>query len=229
MLIYLLLCPINNIPKYIGKTKFTIPERIKSHIKESKNTKKNTKKISWIRSLLKNDLVPIYEILEICNENDVNFWEQHYISLYKSWGFELKNQTIGGDGQTNMSLENRKKLSEACKKMVGEKNPFYGKKHSEETLKKLRNKKISKETLNKMSLATKSAHKDGRLNTKGSKHPMCKKIIQYDLEMNEIKIWDYITEIEQYGFTRRNALRCLKGETKIYKGFIWKYYLDVYP
>ncbi|MFM2394614.1 MAG: hypothetical protein RLZZ546_2596, partial [Bacteroidota bacterium] len=124
MFIYLLLCPYTNIPKYIGKTKFSVEERLKSHIKESKMKSKNNKKIAWIRSLLKTNLKPTYEILEICNEKNVNFWEQHYISLFRSWGFDLKNMTNGGDGQTNMSEENKNKLSEACKKMVGEKNPF---------------------------------------------------------------------------------------------------------
>lgn len=43
----------------------------------------------------------------------------------------------GGNGK-EFSEETRKKISEANKgKMIGDKNPFYGRKHSDETKKKL--------------------------------------------------------------------------------------------
>ena len=223
MIVYLLSCPDTNEPKYIGKTKFTIQERIKSHITESKNKSKNNKRLAWIRSLLYKNKYPNYEILELCDEFNVNFWEKHYISLYRSWGFQLKNSTDGGDGHTNMSQENRNKLSDACKKLVGEKNHFYGKKHSDDTKKFLSERIITEETKNKLSISVKKAIKDGKINNMGINNSNSKKIIQYDLDMNIVKIWDYITEVEQYGFTRRNVHRCLSGETHKYKGFIWKY------
>jgi hypothetical protein len=50
----------------------------------------------------------------------------------------LRNQTDGGDGLTNPSAETRKKMSKSRQgKCVGEDNPFYNKKHSEESLLKI--------------------------------------------------------------------------------------------
>jgi hypothetical protein len=41
-------------------------------------------------------MFPKLEIIDIVKINEWAFWEQHYISLYKSWGFNLLNSTIGG-------------------------------------------------------------------------------------------------------------------------------------
>ena len=38
------------------------------------------------------------------------FWEKHYISLFKSWGFKLTNQNDGGGGSTKSSKEKKLKL-----------------------------------------------------------------------------------------------------------------------
>ena len=68
----------NNIPVYIGKTTgFSV--RLFYHRKTYGND------VTW------------YFIDEV---NDWKFWEGHYISLFKSWGFKLGNKNNGGGGPT---------------------------------------------------------------------------------------------------------------------------------
>ena len=80
--------------------------------------------------------------------------------------FDLANMTGGGGGLFDPSEEIRAKLSSIAKTLIGEKNPFYGRKHSSETKTKISFKKkqqpsnrkgvkVSAETLIKMSAAQK--------------------------------------------------------------------------
>lgn len=134
--IYSLNCPISRTVKYIGKTGRTLEQRLKEHLKD----KRNNKRTCWIKSLRKKNLIPIIEIVDRVLKTEWIFWEQHYISLYRSWGFELKNSTNGGEN-IEMTPETRAKISESKK---GDKNPMFGKIHpnrgtkrSEETCKRI--------------------------------------------------------------------------------------------
>ena len=68
-----------NIPIYIGKTKN------KLKIRESQHKRR-----------LKKD-IKIFE-LDYVYENEWKFWEEFYIELFKSWGFNLTNQNKAGGG-----------------------------------------------------------------------------------------------------------------------------------
>lgn len=51
-----------------------------------------------------------------------------------------------------------------------------------------------------------------------------KKIAQYDLNMNQIAIFDSVSAVtKQYGFHRAAISACCRGEQKSSHGFIWKY------
>jgi len=97
--IYSLIDPRNGDIRYIGKTNNT-KLRLSNHLVE----KHKTYKVNWIKSLKKINLKPILEILDKVLIEDWQFWEQHYISLYKSWGFKLTNSTNGGDGNKSVNL-----------------------------------------------------------------------------------------------------------------------------
>ena len=43
-------------------------------------------------------------------EREWEFWEEHYIWLYRSYGFKLTNLTFGGDGMSNPSQETIEKI-----------------------------------------------------------------------------------------------------------------------
>ena len=77
-------------------------------------------------------------------------------------------------------------------------------------------------TRNKRTSQTK---KDNKI-VSGCNHPRAKKIAQYDLDGNLIKIWDYIRQVEKelLGKNKHQAItKCCKGEQKTAYGFIWKY------
>lgn len=94
-------------------------------------------------------------ILKECSTVDeTNYWETFYIKQLNTKYPSGYNLTDGGEGSIGcvFSDERKKKLSE---KMKGEGNPFYGRHHTEETLEKFKNRKISDETRKKMSEARK--------------------------------------------------------------------------
>ena len=115
---------------------------------------------------------PIMEIIDEVPQEQINFWERHYISLYKSWGFELKNGTQGGEGSYKPTLETRIKMRNAklgrkqsietilkrSKSMIGNKNGLGYKKTEEQILNSKNNKKKTyhtEETKKKMSATKK--------------------------------------------------------------------------
>ena len=110
VIIYTLECPLSNKIKYIGKT-MNLKLRLYNHINKSKN--KKTYKDKWVNSLIIKGHKPIMNVLDIVNENEWEFWEKFYISLFKSWGFSLTNHTEGGDGGSfkKHSIETIKKMS----------------------------------------------------------------------------------------------------------------------
>jgi hypothetical protein len=91
--IYTLTDPIDNLVKYIGRTK-NIKQRYYTH---TKNSKDNTPKNNWIKSLKNNELKPIIEILDEGDETNIDDLEIYWISQFKTWGFDLKNWTSGGE------------------------------------------------------------------------------------------------------------------------------------
>ena len=103
--------------RYVGKTKF-ITKRYNSHINESKN--KKTYKEKWINKILLNGGKITIEILDVCDDNISDETESYWISQIKTWGFDLVNLTLGGDGGTPMkgkhhSEETKLKMSHTAK------------------------------------------------------------------------------------------------------------------
>lgn len=84
----------DGIPFYIGKT---------NEINWRKQSHKRTYGFDTVLEVI--DEVPISEW---------KFWETHYISLFRSWGFKLENKNNGGGGSTNIifSDERNKKVSQ---------------------------------------------------------------------------------------------------------------------
>ena len=80
--IYTLTCPITLEIRYVGKTEKKLETRLSNHIKVSE--KSNTHKNNWIKSLLKKELTPIIELLDIVPEIEWQFWEKYWISQFKT-------------------------------------------------------------------------------------------------------------------------------------------------
>jgi hypothetical protein len=52
---------------------------------------------------------------------------------------------------------------------------------------------------------------------------LVRKVSQFDLLGNLIKIWDSFTDAAREGFSHGNISMCCQGYRKTHKGFIWKY------
>ncbi len=63
------------------------------------------------------------------------------------------------------------------------------------------------------------------INLRKSKNNIIRKIIQYDLDMNELRRWNSIKEAaNEYNIKSSNIIKCCKGERNHCCGFKWRYY-----
>ena len=136
---------------------------------------------------------------------------------------------------------------EAGKKLTGVNNPMFGKKHSEETRKKMSDahrgennhnygKPRSEEVRRKISIAKKrryAAMTDGERERhneiiRKSREHLKKPVLQYTLDGEFIKEWDSLMQIERtLGYYNSNISACCKGKLKTCHGFLWRYKSDV--
>jgi group I intron endonuclease len=214
--IYILWDPRNNGKCYIGQAINSLKRYKYGHL-SSYSLKAKTLKNSWLKSLLAQGLDPVLEILDEVPESEWPFWERYYISLYKSWGFNLMNGTLGGDGIGKGTLsgdknpskrpEIRKKLSEAN---LGVKSFWFGKKFTTEHCENLG---ISKKGKIPKNFDIIRAIQEKR------KRP----VLQYDLLGNFIKEYATATEAAKSNDLRQGTLWTRMQKGKPYKQFMFKY------
>jgi hypothetical protein len=111
--IYALIDPISLEVRYVGKAD-NPHSRYLAHLRELTAT---THKICWLKSLIKQNLKPILQILEQCGK-ERKFWkprETDWIAFYKKIGCDLTNSTNGGDGFSDPTGEIAKKISASKK------------------------------------------------------------------------------------------------------------------
>jgi len=122
--IYCLSHPITNEVVYIGKTK-NPKNRYKNHCSKDKNHYA-TRLSMWKHHLFLDNLKPEFFIIDEF-ESEIDYWEIHYIRLFRYLGVNLLNMTEGGDGLQNPSAETRRKIGEKSR----------GRKMSEKTKEKI--------------------------------------------------------------------------------------------
>ena len=82
----------------------------------------------------------------------------------------------------------------------------------------------TEETKKKMSEAKKGKHYSPKTEFKeGDKPWNIKKLYQYSLKGELVKIWESTKETEKYGFCRPCISMCCNHKLKTHKGFIWSY------
>lgn len=91
--IYVLVDPITNEIRYCGKT-HNIKERYIGHLKEKKY---KNKKYYWLKELKSKNQKPIMDVIDEVLDEEWDFWEKYWICQLKAWGFNLLNQTNGGE------------------------------------------------------------------------------------------------------------------------------------
>lgn len=89
--IYKLVDPITNEIRYIGKTKNALLKRYNEHISRAKQGH-YSHVYCWIRKLLKDNLKPLIELVEVCSDNNWEEREIYWISYYPN----LTNISKGG-------------------------------------------------------------------------------------------------------------------------------------
>jgi hypothetical protein len=168
--IYVLIDPFTDAIRYVGAAndpRYRLRQhKIPSYIKKSK-----TPKSKWIKELKENGGTPVMEVIDIVGLNEWEFWEAHYISLFKSWGFNLLNLTQGGKGLTGYkaseetkckmrvpkhTTETRKAISEKMKGRVFKPETreklsrlHKGRKQTPEAIENMRQSKLGKPGWNK--------------------------------------------------------------------------------
>jgi hypothetical protein len=230
--IYSLSDELGNI-RYVGKTSYPI-QRLSSHIRESMRSERKTHKHNWINSLILKGIKPNIEILDEVLESEWQFWEQYWICLIKSWGFNLVNSTNGGDGHNGFkaSEERKQNVSKSLKeyysnnpsksvpRIILDKDLLYQKYIIENlSMPELSEElEVSKKTiftnLKKCNIQKDKESWKEQLSTNPKKV-----VLQYDLFGNLIKEWDTLSDIKGFG----NVAHCCRGELKTAGGFIWRY------
>lgn len=105
--IYALINPVTNQVRYIGKSN-NPDRRYREHLKG--NLHEGRYKRNWIKGLLKKGVLPDLLILDEVPEKDWRFWELYYYNLYTSWGFELINVAICGEGGHHKGCHNEETI-----------------------------------------------------------------------------------------------------------------------
>jgi hypothetical protein len=95
--IYTIADPLTGLVRYVGKTKNT-KERFRKHLTANGNCYKS----KWIKGLKSKGLVPLFEIIDECEESEWAAKERFYIRLFKSVGAKLLNMMPGGEGGATM-------------------------------------------------------------------------------------------------------------------------------
>lgn len=184
----------------------------------------------------------IHEILcDNLSENDAKNIEIELIRRLQTqnpqYGYNI---CAGGNGVTGWhpSEETKRKISESARKRIGEKNPNFNHKWTDEMRKKASVAKLranlSEETLQKMSKsATKRIEKYGN-SFAGKKHTKETKEILSKLRSRPVKMFDtnfiFICEFpsiknvaEQMGINKVGISNCCRGKTQTSGGYIWRY------
>jgi len=246
--IYGLIDPSTNELRYVGKS-ISPKTRLRKHISE--RNLHDTYKDRWLCKLHDNKLKPEIIILDIVDESEWVFWEQHYISYFKCLGCRLTNATLGGDQPP--STKGRKHSEESKLKMskskIGKSIPWLNngnprtKKHRDNLSKSLKGrispnkgKKFSEEYKKKLSKAHKGLQSGDKHPMYGKKHNdktkkklsehFSLKIVQLSLNNEFIQIWDSIKKAQE-GINIKNGIsNCCQGKQKTAGGYKWKYLED---
>ena len=206
--IYLITNKINN-KKYVGQTKYTIEHRIKSHLD---NIERGNPSNSLIDNAIKKYGIEnfIIEKLEECSNDLLDereiFWIENKNSYVRN--NEGYNLTLGGKGKLEYSDEDILQLWN----------------------KGLKNEEIAKKLFanpNTISQRLKVLLPEGEVRKRHLESNK-KKVAQFDLEGNLIKIWNSAAEAEEeLKLSKGSVCRCCKNQRTHVDKSIWTYYEEM--
>lgn len=208
--IYTLTDPITNKIRYIGKAN-NIKARLRGHLSCKAKSRKN----NWIKSLKNSGFTPIIEVLDEVSLSEWEFWERHYISLFKSWGFSLTNSTDGGEaGPDNTGY---KHTAETIEKF---KNKIFTEEHKKNLSISLTGKTISKKTIERLKISHKNQKNEN----------LKKEVFMVDLDGSLIMKHESVSDAARYFNKPSNAsaniCRAIRNNYRTCYGYKWTYKLD---
>ena len=152
----------------------------------------------------------------------MNFWESYYIDKYNCLSKDNYNISSGGSNGNNFAGKTEEEMEDIKIKMSksqtgkhnGELNCMYRKFNEEHHLFGTHRSEETKQKISKTRVENGTA--------KGKNNPRAKRVAQYDLNDNLIKIWEYIGQAEkELGIG--HISNCCNGKRKTAGGFKWKY------
>lgn len=200
--IYILVDPRDNQPKYVGKS-INPRSRLYQHTYKFHHTLCG----NWLKSLSRQGLKPLMEIIDESDDGNWGWLEQYWIEQFKAWGFPLKNIALGGfdlppgyisaihKGRV-MTEEHRRKIS----------NTLRGTKHTEE-----RKEKIGRSTA--AALKSRNRERLGR-----ELHQLDKVAHTLIHTYNSVKEAHEVT-----GISRSAIGNCLIARANSAGGYVWKW------
>ncbi len=206
--IYTLSDPITFEVRYVGITTNTLEYRYKRHFYDKKNYKKN----KWFKQLKSKSMMPIIEEIDVVDFDGWQFWEKWYISLFKTFGFDLVNLTEGGEGMFGY------KHTEATKLKIKEKRKMQI--FTEDTRKKLSKVRIG----NSYALGKKHSKFKNNLKSQTQRGKYSSSIIRTS-ENGDVKKFKSISDAgDSVSVTQNNIwYACTKRKGKLFRGYYWKY------
>lgn len=209
-------CYTNKIngKKYVGQTTNSLRVRNRQHIRESTNEGHGFK-YHFHHDIRKYGIENFsLEILHIADKYSLDLLEIYYIEkwnlLDRKYGYNTSSGGSNGNtyaGKTDEEMNViRKKMSESQGWQKGENHPLYGTHRSYETKNKI----------------AKTRKNNGV--AKGSKNPKSKRVAQYNLNEELIKIWNCMKDVEdELGISYQSISKCCRGVNKTAGCFKWKY------
>lgn len=203
MIVYTFKNKINN-KYYVGQTCRTFEERTKEHLRHNKTAFDKALKKYGIENF---DYAVIDEAhdMDELNKKEI-FWIKHFNSL-APFGYNL---CIGGGNTKGYRhrTESKEKMRLAKKgTFLGKENPFYGKKHTDETRQKMKE------------AWTEERKEQLRLMAKTRK--------QHTVKVRNVdtgEVFDSVKKAaEKYGLKGTHISRVCKGKRKTTGGFKWEY------
>jgi len=209
--IYFLQNPITKDIFYIGATKASLYNRLTSHyahVRECVTGRRNfNRRCQYLSDLLPTKAeIYLLEIVE--NIEELDRIEGFYISLFRSWGFNLLNGNDGGVGGNTWKGLTIKKKKIASEKLS---HANTGRKKTTEQIKQM--------SISRMGRNNPAAGK--------AKHPP---IVAFNGD-EPLRMFKFSYELTEYSGSSNHygaIVRMLKGEMRQYKpfGLSWKWFHD---
>lgn len=206
---------------YIGQS-VNLKSRIKSHKSMIKHNNEDNNHLRKATIKYGHNNFKI-EIIKYCNEQELDYWERYFINLFKSYDEKYGyNIELGGSTHKHLSKEQIRKMTNTKKgKLKGKENPFYGRKHTIETKKKISDKNKGNKFCIGRYMSQETRSKIGNAN----RYNRTKKINCYDMNGNFIKQYISVGEAKRQLKVKSSSFiaNCARGNRKSAYGYKWKY------